>query len=351
MTFRSSPKDPGAIDADLYEHIRRLEKQFVTIPGFDICKQDAAGYNINCPDDFCVYVGEDIKFDIGTTFSIVAPVETSINTGNFDLDASSALIDITGGVVENIGGSYDWNIIGSLDLEVGDNLDISAGDNSSINIDGAFSIKAGDISGSPWQDISISGDNLSLEARGVGSSATLASDDGPVILDWDSYGYLTSPNMDKWLYQASPPTAPVLADFNAGPGGWSSVVFWLDEANDKLKAVARESIAAGGAILTFDLGSSGGSSWDGVAVEDEGAAQGDAFMLDFVGAGVTASVAGGVATVTIPGGGGGGGTPGSPVETQFGDVGADGVSADYARADHLHDRHDDAILHYVGVNL
>lgn len=35
---------------------------------------------------------------------------------------------------------------------------------------------------------------------------------------------------------------------------------------------------------------------------------------------------------------------GSPVASVFGDVGSDGVSTDVARADHLHDRHDDDIL-------
>lgn len=40
-----------------------------------------------------------------------------------------------------------------------------------------------------------------------------------------------------------------------------------------------------------------------VAIKDEGAAQGDAHTIDFVGAGVTATVAAGVATITIGGGG------------------------------------------------
>lgn len=42
-----------------------------------------------------------------------------------------------------------------------------------------------------------------------------------------------------------------------------------------------------------------------VAIEDEGTGQGNAHTIDFVGAGVTAAVAAGKATVTIPGGGGG----------------------------------------------
>lgn len=43
-------------------------------------------------------------------------------------------------------------------------------------------------------------------------------------------------------------------------------------------------------------------------IRDEGAQQGAVNVVDFVGAGVAATVAGGVATVTIAGGGGGGGS-------------------------------------------
>lgn len=46
----------------------------------------------------------------------------------------------------------------------------------------------------------------------------------------------------------------------------------------------------------------------GVIVNDEGTALGNALILNFTGAGVTASVSGGTATVNIPGGGGGGTT-------------------------------------------
>ena len=45
----------------------------------------------------------------------------------------------------------------------------------------------------------------------------------------------------------------------------------------------------------------------GVLGEDEGAVLGFAQIMNFVGAGVTATYAGGILTVTIPGGGGGGG--------------------------------------------
>lgn len=45
-----------------------------------------------------------------------------------------------------------------------------------------------------------------------------------------------------------------------------------------------------------------------IEIRDEGASQGFVRVVDFVGAGVSAAVASGVATVTIPGGGGGGGS-------------------------------------------
>lgn len=44
-------------------------------------------------------------------------------------------------------------------------------------------------------------------------------------------------------------------------------------------------------------------------------------------------------------------TFGSPVESQFGDVGSDGTgSGDAAESDHVHDRHDDGVLFYSKVN-
>lgn len=53
---------------------------------------------------------------------------------------------------------------------------------------------------------------------------------------------------------------------------------------------------------------SGGGGGSGVTIEDEGANQGDATIINFTGAGVSATVAAGEATVTISGGGGGGHT-------------------------------------------
>lgn len=48
---------------------------------------------------------------------------------------------------------------------------------------------------------------------------------------------------------------------------------------------------------------------DAIEIRDEGATQGRARVVDFTGAGVTATVSGQIATVTIAGGGGGGTDP------------------------------------------
>ena len=68
----------------------------------------------------------------------------------------------------------------------------------------------------------------------------------------------------------------------------------------------------------------------GVLGEDEGTVLGFAGIMNFVGAGVTASYAGGVLTVTIPGGGGGGGSPSAPfTSVQYNNAGAFGGSANF----------------------
>ena len=68
----------------------------------------------------------------------------------------------------------------------------------------------------------------------------------------------------------------------------------------------------------------------GVLGEDEGSVLGFAGIMNFVGAGVTASYAGGVLTVTIPGGGGGGGSPSAPfTSVQYNNAGAFGGSANF----------------------
>lgn len=87
---------------------------------------------------------------------------------------------------------------------------------------------------------------------------------------------------------------------------------------------------------------------DGHVIEDEGTPLTQRANMDFVGAGVTATDAGGKTVVTIPGGSG---SFGSPIESQFGDVGSDGTgSGDAAENDHVHDRHDDGVLYYSGIN-
>lgn len=68
----------------------------------------------------------------------------------------------------------------------------------------------------------------------------------------------------------------------------------------------------------------------GVLGEDEGSVLGFAGIMNFAGAGVTASYAGGVLTVTIPGGGGGGGVPSLPFNSvQYNNAGAFGGSANF----------------------
>lgn len=77
-------------------------------------------------------------------------------------------------------------------------------------------------------------------------------------------------------------------------------------------------VGADGLFLKADSTQPLGLLWAAVSsvleVRDEGVDQGDVTVaFDFVGAGVTATLAGGVATITIPGGGGGGMEPTSPL--------------------------------------
>lgn len=86
----------------------------------------------------------------------------------------------------------------------------------------------------------------------------------------------------------------------------------------------------------------------GHVIEDEGVPLAQRADLNFVGAGVAAADVAGVTVVTIPGGGSV--AFDDPVESQFGDANAQGVDADAARADHIHDRHDDAVMFFSKVN-
>lgn len=169
---------------------------------------------------------------------------------------------------------------------------------SSDNIAGSMS------SGTLLNYINADGSTIMCAHDGTGISGTAE----PFDMDASSANnYLFMPNLDAW---------PV-----AGTGG---------TANDN-----RVETTPAPAYVT------------GIDVEDEGVAQGTATTFDFVGPGVTAAEAGGVATITIPGGSA---TFDSPVASLFDDVGADGVDTDAARADHVHDRDNDARLHYVGIN-
>lgn len=85
---------------------------------------------------------------------------------------------------------------------------------------------------------------------------------------------------------------------------------------------------------------------NGHVIEDEGTPLTQRANLNFVGAGVTVTDATPDTVVTITGAP----TFGSPVESQFGDDGADGAGTDAARDDHVHDRHDDGILFYMQVS-
>ncbi len=70
-------------------------------------------------------------------------------------------------------------------------------------------------------------------------------------------------------------------------------------------------------LSAVGVGGGGGDDIDqiGVFVEDEGSGLGTGTVLDFVGAGVDASISGNEVTVTIPGGGGGGGAEAAVVLT------------------------------------
>lgn len=98
-------------------------------------------------------------------------------------------------------------------------------------------------------------------------------------------------------------------------------------------------VAAGTATITVSAG--------GHVIEDEGVPLAQRPDLNFVGAGVTATDAGGKTVVTIPGGSG---SFDDPDPSVFGDVMSQGVDGDGARADHHHDRHDDAVLYFNKVN-
>lgn len=135
-----------------------------------------------------------------------------------------------------------------------------------------------------------------------------------------------------------------------GPPGPGSELEFLDEGVSQGTATvvdvtgpgASVSVAAG--VATLNVPASGG----GHVIEDEGVPLAQRPDLNFVGAGVVASDVAGVTVVTIPGGGSV--AFDDPVESQFGDANAQGVDVDAARADHVHDRHDDAVMYFNLIN-
>lgn len=112
---------------------------------------------------------------------------------------------------------------------------------------------------------------------------------------------------------------------------------------DLVGAGVTATVAGGTATITIPGGVGGGH-----VIEDEGVPLAQRADLNFVGAGVTAADAGGVTVVTIPGGGAV--AFDDPDPSVFGDTMAQGVDGDAARADHHHDRHDDAVLFLSKIN-
>lgn len=110
---------------------------------------------------------------------------------------------------------------------------------------------------------------------------------------------------------AQGPGSATWADASAGTGGASALVF-SDEGTaigtptvvDFVGAGVTASYSGGTATVTI----TGGSVDPSIIVQDEGSTIGTATVLNFTGAGGTASFSGGTATINIAGGGGGGGT-------------------------------------------
>lgn len=348
MTFRSSPRDPGDIDRDLYEHIRRLEKQFTSLPTPAVpAAQDLCA--IVCPADFTVTAVDDITLTgSGGSISIV----TSFGDERIDIIADDFIVlDSPNGEI-SLSSQLEMNLF----TEPGADIHINPGSDLILGL--AVNV---DIEATTFVDIR------------AGNTGNLRLHAGT--------------NNVRYILMAAPATLPVDGEFDQV----SQLTFYADESVSphRLKAKRRRTT---GLYDTFDLGISGGSpfpgygspvnvgtalsdgvattvtradhvhalgavdgtgltlsagvlNWDGSTVTDEGAGGGLATTLDFVGAGVSAAVVGGVATVTIAGGAGM--TFDSPVSV--GTTLADGVDTDAARADHVHDL--DAAIAGTAISL
>jgi hypothetical protein len=88
-----------------------------------------------------------------------------------------------------------------------------------------------------------------------------------------------------------------------------SASYWSGSIQNAVSAsfaeLARSASFATTASFALNAGSGGGGGLSALYIQDEGITQGTASYIDFTGAGVTATVLNGTASVTIPGGGGG----------------------------------------------
>lgn len=76
------------------------------------------------------------------------------------------------------------------------------------------------------------------------------------------------------------------------------------DANERVRGLAADLADTAEAELVANRSRNPGAGSTSVLVRDEGVDRGTVATMDFTGAGVTASVAAGVATVNVPGGGG-----------------------------------------------
>ena len=103
-------------------------------------------------------------------------------------------------------------------------------------------------------------------------------------------------------------TNALSASFATTASYWSGSI--QNAVSAAFSEIARSASFATTASFALNAGSGGGGGLTALYILDEGNLQGTASYLDFVGAGVTATVTNGTASINIPGGGGGGGQSG-----------------------------------------
>jgi hypothetical protein len=130
------------------------------------------------------------------------------------------------------------------------------------------------------------------------------------------------------------PAAPADVDASAAVAGASAKVAREDHKHSVSVAAPVDTGTANAAGVANTMVRSDHVHKTQLAIEDESISKGSVHTADFVGDGVTASVLGDVATITIPGG------PdlaaGAPTSIEPDDAGVVGVSTDAAREDHQH---------------